>query len=237
MNLRRRDLSADPVELLSITERARYLFGLRLGLAGVVIAVTLAADVEQDGRGLGRDPHLPRALPAVRDDRPTRRSRRRSGDAGHAPRGRPLPRRGDRADGRGRTCHQVPAVRPRRRSDPSLLLSDRPEDRPVAHAALPPRDRRRPSGCPPRLAGGRHPAGSRGGAPGGSHPHHRGLVGVRLSGPPCSPQRATANSADRSTTSRASPRWWLGWMRTRSPRHPEHAPRGARARRSDSHAV
>ena len=47
MNLRRRDLSADPVELLSITERARYLFGLRLGLAGVVIAVTLAADVER----------------------------------------------------------------------------------------------------------------------------------------------------------------------------------------------
>ena len=34
---RARGLSADPAELLSITERARYLFGLRLGLAGVVI--------------------------------------------------------------------------------------------------------------------------------------------------------------------------------------------------------
>jgi signal transduction histidine kinase len=41
---RRRDLSADPAELLSITERARYLFGLRIGLGGVVTAVALATD-------------------------------------------------------------------------------------------------------------------------------------------------------------------------------------------------
>jgi two-component system, cell cycle response regulator len=40
----RRGLSADPAELLSITERARYLFGLRMGLAGVVTAVALATD-------------------------------------------------------------------------------------------------------------------------------------------------------------------------------------------------
>jgi hypothetical protein len=33
-----RGLSAEPAELLSITERARYLLGLRLGLAGVVIS-------------------------------------------------------------------------------------------------------------------------------------------------------------------------------------------------------
>jgi signal transduction histidine kinase len=44
MNLGRRDLGADPAELLSITERARYLFGLRLGLASVVAAVSLATD-------------------------------------------------------------------------------------------------------------------------------------------------------------------------------------------------
>jgi signal transduction histidine kinase len=45
MSLRRRGPSADPAELLSITERARYLFGLRLGLATVVIAVALASNV------------------------------------------------------------------------------------------------------------------------------------------------------------------------------------------------
>ncbi|MDQ4108298.1 MAG: GAF domain-containing sensor histidine kinase [Actinomycetota bacterium] len=41
---RRRELSADPAELLSITERARYLFGLRIGFAGVVTTVALARD-------------------------------------------------------------------------------------------------------------------------------------------------------------------------------------------------
>ena len=45
MTLRRRGLSADPAELLSITERARYLLGLRLGLAGVVVSVALVSDV------------------------------------------------------------------------------------------------------------------------------------------------------------------------------------------------
>jgi signal transduction histidine kinase len=40
----RRDLSADPAELLSITERARYLFGLRMGLAGVATTVALTSD-------------------------------------------------------------------------------------------------------------------------------------------------------------------------------------------------
>jgi signal transduction histidine kinase len=46
MTLRRphRDLSADPAELLSITERARYLFGLRSGLAGVVTFIGFGAD-------------------------------------------------------------------------------------------------------------------------------------------------------------------------------------------------
>jgi len=43
MTLRRRGLSADPAELLSITERARYLFGLRLGLAAVVMSAALMA--------------------------------------------------------------------------------------------------------------------------------------------------------------------------------------------------
>jgi signal transduction histidine kinase len=38
-----RDLSADPAELLSITERARYLSGLRVGLAGVVTFITLTS--------------------------------------------------------------------------------------------------------------------------------------------------------------------------------------------------
>jgi signal transduction histidine kinase len=45
MIVRRRGLSADPVELLSITERDRYLFGLRIGLAIVVVAVAAASDV------------------------------------------------------------------------------------------------------------------------------------------------------------------------------------------------
>ena len=36
-----RGLSADPAELLSITERSRYLSGLRLGLAGVVTFIVL----------------------------------------------------------------------------------------------------------------------------------------------------------------------------------------------------
>jgi signal transduction histidine kinase len=41
---RHRGLSADPAELLSITERARYLSGLRLGMGGVVTFITLASD-------------------------------------------------------------------------------------------------------------------------------------------------------------------------------------------------
>jgi signal transduction histidine kinase len=41
MSLLGRGLSAEPIELLSITERARYFFGLRLGLAGVVISADL----------------------------------------------------------------------------------------------------------------------------------------------------------------------------------------------------
>jgi signal transduction histidine kinase len=45
MILQRRGPSADPAELLSITERARYLVGLRLGMAGVVISVALVSDV------------------------------------------------------------------------------------------------------------------------------------------------------------------------------------------------
>jgi signal transduction histidine kinase len=45
MTLRRRRLSADPAELLSITERARYLLGLRLGIASVVVVVALVSDV------------------------------------------------------------------------------------------------------------------------------------------------------------------------------------------------
>ena len=40
----RRGLSADPAELLSITERDRYLFGLRIGLAIVVVVVAVASD-------------------------------------------------------------------------------------------------------------------------------------------------------------------------------------------------
>ncbi len=44
MIVRRRGLSADPAELLSITERDRYLFGLRVGLAIVVVAVAVASD-------------------------------------------------------------------------------------------------------------------------------------------------------------------------------------------------
>jgi signal transduction histidine kinase len=40
---RHRGLSADPAELLSITERARYLSGLRLGMGGVVTFITLAS--------------------------------------------------------------------------------------------------------------------------------------------------------------------------------------------------
>lgn len=43
MSLLGRGLSAEPTELLSITERARYLFGLRLGLAGVVISADLVS--------------------------------------------------------------------------------------------------------------------------------------------------------------------------------------------------
>ena len=46
MTFRRRGLSADPAELLSITDRAPYLFGLRLGLVCVVIADALAAGGE-----------------------------------------------------------------------------------------------------------------------------------------------------------------------------------------------
>jgi signal transduction histidine kinase len=45
MILRRAGISADPAELLSITERARYLYGLRLGLAIVAVAVAVASDV------------------------------------------------------------------------------------------------------------------------------------------------------------------------------------------------
>jgi signal transduction histidine kinase len=41
-----RGLSAEPAELLSITERARYLFGLRLGLAGVVTFIVLESDTQ-----------------------------------------------------------------------------------------------------------------------------------------------------------------------------------------------
>jgi signal transduction histidine kinase len=41
-----RSLSADPAELLSITERSRYLSGLRLGLAGVVAFIVLESDSE-----------------------------------------------------------------------------------------------------------------------------------------------------------------------------------------------
>jgi signal transduction histidine kinase len=41
-----RDLSADPAELLSITERARYLSGLRVGLAGVVTFITVTSHDE-----------------------------------------------------------------------------------------------------------------------------------------------------------------------------------------------
>jgi len=44
MILRRRGPSADPAELLSITERAHYLFGLRLGLAAVVTSVAMMSD-------------------------------------------------------------------------------------------------------------------------------------------------------------------------------------------------
>lgn len=40
--------SADPAELLSITERSRYLSGLRLGLAGVVIATALLTDARAE---------------------------------------------------------------------------------------------------------------------------------------------------------------------------------------------
>ena len=39
-----RGLSAESAELLSITERARYLSGLRLGLAGVVTFIVLESD-------------------------------------------------------------------------------------------------------------------------------------------------------------------------------------------------
>jgi signal transduction histidine kinase len=39
-----RSLSADPAELLSITERSQYLSGLRLGLAGVVTFIVLESD-------------------------------------------------------------------------------------------------------------------------------------------------------------------------------------------------
>ncbi|HWL91292.1 MAG TPA: GAF domain-containing sensor histidine kinase [Actinomycetota bacterium] len=49
MTLRRRGLSADPAELLSITERARYLFGLRVGLAAVVVS---AAPMASGGAAL-----------------------------------------------------------------------------------------------------------------------------------------------------------------------------------------
>jgi signal transduction histidine kinase len=41
-----RGLSADPAELLSITERSRYLSGLRLGLAGAVTFIVLESDSE-----------------------------------------------------------------------------------------------------------------------------------------------------------------------------------------------
>jgi signal transduction histidine kinase len=41
MSILGRGISADPAELLSITERSRYLFGLRLGLAGVVVSADL----------------------------------------------------------------------------------------------------------------------------------------------------------------------------------------------------
>lgn len=44
-----RDLSADPAELLSITERARYLSGLRIGLAGAVTFITLTSHDEAGG--------------------------------------------------------------------------------------------------------------------------------------------------------------------------------------------
>jgi signal transduction histidine kinase len=43
IGLRHPRVSADPAELLSIIERARYLSGLRLGLAGVVTSITLAS--------------------------------------------------------------------------------------------------------------------------------------------------------------------------------------------------
>ena len=42
---------------------------------------------------------------------------------------------GDRADRRSGGCDPTPAVRPRRRRDAPVLLPDRPEARPVAHAA------------------------------------------------------------------------------------------------------
>ena len=54
----------------------------------------------ENGRGLRLDRDLRRPRPGVRHDRPTRRSRRGPGDAGDAPHRRPLPRHGDRADGR-----------------------------------------------------------------------------------------------------------------------------------------
>jgi two-component system, cell cycle response regulator len=44
MSIWGRGPSADPAELLSITERDRYLFGLRIGLAGVVISAVLVSE-------------------------------------------------------------------------------------------------------------------------------------------------------------------------------------------------
>ena len=149
MILRRRGLSADPAELLSITERARYLFGLRLGLAGVVVAVAFASDVG-GGRGLDHDRRVPRALVALRRVVRRRRKGRGPGAAGSAARGRHLPGDRDRADGRDGGGDPAPAVRPRRRRDAPLLLPDRAEARPVAHAAVPPRGRRRSSRRPGR---------------------------------------------------------------------------------------
>ena len=76
MSVLGRGLSAEPAELLSITERARYLLGLRLGLAGVVISVDLFTGGVCGGVGPDRDRRFRRALA---------RCPRRSSDVAAAP--------------------------------------------------------------------------------------------------------------------------------------------------------
>ena len=170
-----RGLSADPAELLSITERSRYLSGLRLGLAGVVTFIVLASDSEAAVavstataaflalsflvaaivRGGGRA-----AVPVLQGSLLVD--------------GLYLATVIAQTGGAAEAIQLMPYVHVVRR-DAALFLPDRAEARPVAHAAVAPGDRGRSIRCPARTDGGGH-RGERGGR---GNAHHRRVVGVR----------------------------------------------------------